>query len=599
MISSNLSTPRLGGMPKSLALLKAIGPYALLKFLMPGGTRIAILLWFYRHRHTKGHSGDSGHAGDTRHAAIPPAGGACASSRILVASAAAALTAGCTVGPGFVRPEAPATAYSRSIRATSITPGTFATSTAAAAATPQSFIYGGTIANDWYRLFKSDALDRLVRQALAGNPDLEGARHRLAAAQDELKAVSGAALPQIDAINEIGRAHINGSQLYAPVNALHATGNRYEIGPSLAYNLDLFGGMRRSIESQQAQTAAVRDQLRDTYVTLVDQVVVTAFDYAAVQARIQVTRSLVSKLQAQYDLTVHLENAGKVIHSDTLQAQTQLENVRATLPDLEQQRDAYRDALARLSGQTPDDFTMPPLTLADFTLPDQLPVSLPSALVRQRPDVLAAEESLHAASAEIGMAEAARLPQLSLSAQYAQQATRLNELFTQPGGVWSVGLGLAAPLLHGGTLAAREDEAKQRCAQALSAYRGTVISAFVDVADALQALQHDADSYTAHNRALQAARANQELAAAEYRAGKYTQLQVLTAEQQYQSAALTQVQADMQRFTDTAALLRALGGGWWNASAGALLGAAGADTPSNPSNPDRHYPIPSASSSHD
>jgi NodT family efflux transporter outer membrane factor (OMF) lipoprotein len=447
--------------------------------------------------------------------------------------------------------------------------------------------YGGEVAGDWYQLFHSDALDRLVRQALVNNPDLEGARHGLAAAQDELKAVSGAALPQIDATGEIGRAHINGSELYAPVNALKATGNRYEIGPSLAYNLDPFGGLRRSIESQEAQTAAVQDQLRDTYVTLVDQVVVTAFDYAAVAAQIRVTRSLMSELQAQYDLTVQLENAGKVIHSDTLQAETQLENVRATLPDLEQQRDAYRNALARLSGQTPDEFRMPALTLADFTLPGQVPVSLPSALVRQRPDILAAEESLHAASAGIGIAEAARLPQLSLSAQYAQQTTRLSELFTQPGGVWSVGLGMAAPLFDGGTLAARADEAKQRYAQALSAYRGTVIGAFVDVADALQALQHDADSYSAHQRALQAASANQDLSAAEYRAGKYTELQVLTAEQQYQSAALTQVQADVQRFTDTAALFRALGGGWWNVHDRALLSAAsvGATASSDPSNP--------------
>lgn len=484
--------------------------------------------------------------------------------RLLLSGFAAALTAGCTLGPDFVKPAAPPTAYSRAMPA--------------AARGPQSFAYGAKVAGDWYRLFRSPALDQLVRQALANNPDLEGARHGLAAAQDELRAVSGATLPQIDATGQIGRAHINGSELYAPVKALDATGNRYELGPSLAYDLDLFGGERRSVESQQARTAAVRDQLRDTYVTLVDQVVVTAFDYAAVGEQIRVARSLVSKLQAQYDLTVRLESAGKIIHSDTLQAQAQLENVRATLPGLEQQRDAYRDALARLTGRTPDEFQMPALTLADFALPGQLPVSVSSALVQQRPDVLAAEESLHAASAQIGVAEAARLPQLTLSAQYAQQTTRLSELFTQPGGVWSVGLALAAPLYRGGTLAARADEARQRYDQALSAYRGTVLGAFVDVADALQALQHDADSYGAHERALQAARANQELAAAEYRAGKYTELQVLTAEQQYQTAALTQVQADAQRFTDTAALFRALGGGWWNVRDGALLGAAGPDT---------------------
>ncbi len=176
------------------------------------------------------------------------------------------------------------------------------------------------------------------------------------------------------------------------------------------------------------------------------------------------------------------------------------------------------------------------------------------------------------------------------------RATRLNELFTQPGGVWSAGLGLATPLFHGGALAARADEAKQRYAQAFSAYRGTVITAFVDVADALQALQHDADSYTAHNRALEAAHANQELAAAEYRAGKYTELQVLTAEQQYQSAALTQVQADVQRFTDTAALFRALGGGWWNTHDVTRLSSA--DETTSPIS-GRQHSNTSGSSSHD
>ena len=557
---ADLSAARSGWVAKGVALLKTLGPYALVEFVLPGGTLLALLLWLYRHRHQ---------------ATKRPAARAPRWFLAFVSSAAATLIAGCTVGPNFVRPDAPATAYSRSVPA---------------AGGARNFAYGGEVAGDWYRLFRSDALDHLVRQALSNSPGLDAARHGLAAAQDELRAVSGAALPQINAAGNIGRGHINGSQLYEPVNAFKATGNQFEIGPSLAYDLDPFGGLRRSIESQRAQTAAVQDQLRDTYVTLVDQVVITAFDYAAVAAQIRVTRSLVSELQAQYDLNVQLENAGKIIHSDTLQAETQLENVRATLPDLQQQRDTYRDALARLTGQTPDEFRMPALTLADFTLPGQLPVSLPSALVEQRPDVLAAEESLHAASAQVGVAEAARLPQLTLSAQYAQESSTLNDLFTQPGGVWSAGLGVAAPLFHGGTLKARADEAKQRYAQALSTYQSTVIGAFVDVADSLQALQHDADSYTAHNRALEAARANADLAVLEYRAGKYTELQVLTAEQQYQDAALTQVQADAQRFTDTAELFRALGGGWWNVRDRAPLSAA------NASNSNRNNSTPSGSS---
>jgi NodT family efflux transporter outer membrane factor (OMF) lipoprotein len=547
---------RTGWVARAMAFLRSVGPYALVEFVLPGGTLLALALWLFRHRHRLGR-------------------GVLRRSGVFVSSAAVTLLTGCTVGPNFVKPEAPATAYSHSVPA---------------GGGARDFTYGGEVAGDWYRLFRSGALDRLVRQALSNSPDLDAARHGLAAAQDELKAVSGAGLPQINAAGEIARGHINGSQLYEPVNAFKSTGNNYEIGPSLAYDLDPFGGIRRSIESQRAQTAAVQDQLRDTYVTLVDQVVITAFDYAAVDAQIRVTRSLVSELRAQYDLNVQLENAGKIIHSDTLQAQTQLENVRATLPGLEQQRDTYRYALARLTGRTPDEFRMPALSLADFTLPGRLPVSLPSALVEQRPDVLAAEESLHAASAQIGVAEAARLPQLTLSAQYAQESSTLNDLFTQPGGVWSAGLGVAAPLFHGGTLKARADEAKQRYEQSLATYQSTVIGAFVDVADALQALQHDADSYTAHNRALEAARANQDLAVQEYRAGKYTELQVLTAEQQYQDAALSQVQADAQRFTDTAALFRALGGGWWNVHDRAPLSAA------NASNSNRNNSILSGSS---
>jgi NodT family efflux transporter outer membrane factor (OMF) lipoprotein len=554
-----------------VTLLKTFGPYALVEFVLPGGTLLAIGLWLYRNRRqlvrtdvaAKFAAGRSVRSRALRWA------------RAFVSGAAVILLAACTVGPNFTKPDAPATAYSRSVPP---------------ADGARDFTYGGEVAGDWYRLFRSDALDHLVRQALRNSPDLDAARHGLAAAQDELKAVSGTALPQINAAGDIGRGHINGSQLYEPVNAFSATGNQFEIGPSLAYNLDPFGGIRRSIESQRAQTAAVQDQLRDTYVTLVDQVVITAFDYVAVEEQIRVTRSLVSELRAQYNLNVQLENAGKIIHSDTLQAETQLENVRATLPGLEQQRDTYRDALARLTGQTPDEFRMPALRLADFTLPGRLPVSVPSALVEQRPDVLAAEETLHAASAEIGIAEAARLPQLTLSAQYAQESSTLNDLFTKPGGVWSAGLGVAAPLFHGRTLAAREDEAKQRYDQSLATYRGTVIGAFVDVADALQSLQHDADSYAAHNRALEAARASQDLAVQEYRAGKYTELQVLTAQQQYQDAALTQVQADTQRFTDTATLFRALGGGWWNVRDRAPLSAA------NTPNSDRNHSSPSGSS---
>jgi NodT family efflux transporter outer membrane factor (OMF) lipoprotein len=470
--------------------------------------------------------------------------------RTLLAAAVALALAACTLGPDFVRPAPPAGGYPQ----------------APPAAATQHVSYGADIADDWYRLFHSAELDRLVRAALAGNPDLEAARHGLLAAQWELKAVSGTQLPQLDASGQIGRAHINGSFLYSPVNSFTATGNRFALGPALAYNLDPFGGTRRLIESQQAATAAVRDTVLNTYVTLVDEIVITAFDYAATDAEIEVTHALVNELQSQYQLTQTLENAGKIIRSDTLLAQTQLENLRATLPTLEQQRAVYRNALAQLCGAAPDQFRAPALTLRDFALPADLPLSVPATLVQQRPDVLAAQDNLHQASAAIGVATAARLPSLSLTAQYAQQTTALDEFLTRAGGIWSFGINASAPLFHGGTLAAREREAQERYAQALASYRATAVGAFVEVANALEALGHDAESYSAHNQALSAARDNRDLALAQYRAGKYTELQVLTAEQQYQQAALTQVQADAQRFSDTAALFRALGGGWWNAT---------------------------------
>ena len=474
-------------------------------------------------------------------------------AKLALGACAGAALAACTLGPDFSRPAPPAS-------------GGYAAHAVPPAGSAQGVIYGGNVADSWYQLFHSEALNGLVRDALANNPDLEAARHGLLAAQYELQAVSGTALPQINASGGINRTHINGSFLYAPVNTLTTTANQYSIGPTLAYKLDVFGGVRRSIEAQGAATANVRDQALNTYVTLVDQVMITAFDYAATQAQIEVTQSLLKELQAQFDLTQVLENAGKITRSDTLQAQTQLESTRASLPGLEQQRDVYRNALAQLSGTTPNEFNMPALSLKDFTLPAQLPLSLPSALVQQRPDILAAEDNLHQASAQIGVAQAARLPSLNLSAQYSQQATKLNELFTQPGGIWSFGFDMTQPLFDGGTLAARADEAKERYKQSQASYRSTVIGAFVEVANALQALQHDADSYASHTRALDAAAASRDLALAQYRAGKFNELQVLTVEQQYQNAALTQVQADAQRFTDTAALFRALGGGWWNAA---------------------------------
>jgi NodT family efflux transporter outer membrane factor (OMF) lipoprotein len=300
-------------------------------------------------------------------------------------------------------------------------------------------------------------------------------------------------------------------------------------------------------------------------------VVVTAFSYAAAVEEIEVTRQLVADLKAQYELTHLLEDSGKIARSETLQAQTQLESTRASLPALEKQRDIYRNALFRLTGKSPQDDTIPQLSLEDFTLPTELPVSLPSQLVRQRPDILEAEDLLHQASASVGVAEAARLPSLNLSAQYAQQSIMTSDFFTKAAQIWTAGLNMTAPVFAGGTLRARQKEAQERFLQAQSQYRSAVINAFIEVANALQAIQHDADDYSAHTIAVEAARENRDLARAQFERGRVNELVVLTAEQQYQNVALSQVQANVQRFADSAELFRALGGGWRNGADPATL----------------------------
>jgi NodT family efflux transporter outer membrane factor (OMF) lipoprotein len=468
--------------------------------------------------------------------------------RGMACAAIALLAASCVQGPNYAEPAAPAD------------------SSYAHAANDAGIDMGGKVASDWYALFRSEALNGLVREALQDNPGLDAARHGLLAAQFELKAVSGAELPSLKAGAGVDRARVNGSLLLKPVNYFSAVGNQFSVGPSLAYDLDLFGGVKRAVEAQAAAAADARAVALDTYVTLVDQVVVAAFGYAAAERQIEVTTELVKDLADQLSLTESLEKAGKITRNDALQAAAQLENVRATLPTLEKQRDSYRNGLARLVGKSPAEFAMPALRLKDFALPRRVPVSLPSDIVHQRPDILAAEAMLHEATAGIGVAEAARFPSIVLSASYSQQATLLNQLFTQPGGVWSMGASLSAPLFEGGALEARAGEARERAAQTESAYRSTVVNAFVEVADALDSFHHDAAGYEAHARALAAAAANRDLAVAQYRAGKTDQLQVLLAEQQYQTAALSQVDADIERFIDVATLFRALGGGWWTAS---------------------------------
>lgn len=473
---------------------------------------------------------------------------------------------GCAVGPNFTAPRAPARAYA----VPSVPAG------------EQSFVYGADVASDWYRLFRSPKLNSLVQAALRGSPDLEAARRSLAAAQYEERAVAGALYPQVEIDARAQRERVNGSYLFMPIDAFHATANQFALGPSLAYDLDVFGGIRRSIESQAAQTAEASHEALNVYITLVSDVVLTAFNIASANEQIDATRRLIDDLRDQYQLTRTLERAGRATESDTLQASAQLESVRASLPALEKQRDIYIDALLRLLGRNPADAPLAIPTLHDFALPRRLPVSVPSQLVRHRPDVLEAQDRLHQASAEIGVAEAARFPSFAITGQYAQQSNLTSNLLTKPAQIWALGLGVTLPIFEGGTLSAREKEARQRYLQVAAQYRSTVTSAFNDVADAIQAVQHDSDRYMALELALKAAQANRDLARTLFARGKVNELTVLIAQEQYQNAILDHVRAAAERFADVAMLFHALGGGWWSSGQKLELGGSAAQQAGRP-----------------
>lgn len=483
------------------------------------------------------------------------------SARNLAAAAAAFITAsGCTLGPDFSAPNAPPTSsYTAPDDGTAHAPGR-------ADIAPQSIVYGAPVADDWYRLFESPRLDALVRDALAHNPDLKAAQAGIAVAQARLRAVTGSEYPQLDLSAGASRGKANGSFLYQPAPSFQAIANTFSLTPTLSYDLDVFGGTRRSVEAQAANSDYVRAQALDTYVTLVNQVVATAFELAAAQARIDATEDLIRIQSDQVRIVRAQEDAGTVSRATTLQAQAQLEATQATIPPLVQQRSAAAHALAALTGKTPAEFETPKITLADFTLPSNLPASLPSTLVQQRPDILMAQANLHEASAQIGVATAARLPSLTLNASYGVQATKTTDVFTPSGVIWSFGASLLAPVFDGGTLKANEDAAKAQYVQAGELYRKAVLNAFSDVATAMKAIGNDEAAASLRRQALQTADASRRLADAQFKAGSTDYLNVLAADQQYQSAVLGDIDVTASRFADTASLIRALGGGWWSAA---------------------------------
>lgn len=466
-----------------------------------------------------------------------------------------AILAGCAVGPDFVRPEPPAVkGY--------LPPTPAAAASPMAAEARQQVALGQTVSAQWWGLFHSRRLDEVLAQAIAGNQTLAAARATLAQAQQAVIQARGGFFPQLDV--SASAQHQRTSAGGGNRATSGTTFNLYSVGPSVSYAVDVFGGTRRRVEQQAALAENQNYQLAAAYLTLTGNAVTQAINIASSRLQLGAIQDIIAEDERNLRLVQQKFEAGKAARREVLTAESQLANDRTLLPPLKQQLSAARHALSILLGKFPAEWSPPDFDFSEFTLPADLPVSLPSRLVRQRPDILAAEAQLHASSAAIGVAASELYPSLTLSASLGFESTSTGTLFDSSNRMSSIIASLTAPLFHGGALTAQKRAAIDAFQASAATYRQTVLQAFAQVADTLRALEHDAELVTAEQSALQASHAALTLQRASYAAGKSDLLQLLDAERAYQQARLGHARAQAQRYQDSAQLLVAMGGGWWN-----------------------------------
>jgi NodT family efflux transporter outer membrane factor (OMF) lipoprotein len=429
----------------------------------------------------------------------------------------------------------------------------------------QRLVDGMDIPGQWWALFRSQPLNDLIEQALKANPDLEAAQAALRGARENVFAQQGAYFPSVEASFNPTRQKVAGI-LGSPVADGGNIFSLHTAQVAVAYTPDLFGGTRRQVESLKAQAESQRFQVEATYLTLTSNVVAAAVEEAALRGQIAATRKIIEIQGRSLELLQRQYALGQIAVADVAAQEAALAQSQAALPPLEKQLAQQRDLLARLVGRFPSEEMAERFDLASLELPRELPVSLPAKLVAQRPDVRSAEELLHAASAEIGVNVANRLPNITLSANLGSTATAIGELFTAGTGFWSLAANVTQPIFQGGTLLHRQRAAEAAYDQAAAQYRGVVLTAFQNVADTLHAIRTDADALKAAVAAERAAAKSLAIVHRQLELGDVSYLAILNAEQTYQQAQITLVQAQANRYADTAALFQALGGGWWNRS---------------------------------
>ncbi len=474
------------------------------------------------------------------------------------ALAAAMLLASCAVGPDFVHPAAPeVTGYSKE----KLAPRT--SSTDAPTGRSQRFVQGRDIPQEWWALFKSPALNALIERSLDNNPTLQSAIATLRAAQQAVYAQQGKYFP-------LAQANFNPTrQLTAgPISpVLASSANPYDLYTAqvlVSYTFDVWGLNRRTVESLQALADNQRFQVEAAYLTLAANVAVAAINEASLRGQIEATNELISINTKMLDVLRHQLNAGYANRNDVALQEAALAQVKATLPPLRKALQVQRDALSALIGVYPSQEPRETFKLADLHLPDDLPVSLPSQLIEQRPDVRAAQEQLHSASAQIGVSTANILPSFTINANAGYMNTALAGLLAPENLFWQLAGNATQTVFDAGTLLHELQEAKDTYNAAAWSYRGTVIGAVQNVADSLRAIRNDADELKAARDFERAAKISFDLARQQMQTGYANILILLTAQQTYLQAVIQVVQARAARLSDTAALYQALGGGWWN-----------------------------------
>jgi NodT family efflux transporter outer membrane factor (OMF) lipoprotein len=475
----------------------------------------------------------------------------------MAAFAFAAAISGCAVGPDFHPVEAPAVS--------GYTPQPSPTDTASAdviGGASQTFHAGGDILGQWWSLFHSAQLDRLIDQALKANPNLSAARAALREAQENVAAEQGYLYPSVTAGVTGTRERRLAYKTGAP-NLISEPFNLLNAGVNVSYTLDVFGGIRRQVEAYKAQSEYQQFQLEAAYLTLTADVVTTAIQEASLRGQIGATLELINDERDQLKIVENEFDLGGASQADVMAQKTALAQTEATLPPLNKQLLIDRDLLRLLTGHFPSEDVGENFDLKDLQLPQNLPVSLPSQLVEQRPDVRQFRALLHVASAEVGVATANMLPQFTLTGGLSSYgAEGVNPAIL----AWNVAAGIAQPIFEGGTLLHRRRAAIEAYNQVLAEYRYTVLVAFQNVADALHAIESDADALKAEAIAERSAAESFRLARDQYQAGYIPYLSLLVAQNFYQQTIISLVQAKANRYADTAALFQALGGGWWNRS---------------------------------